>query len=139
MNAEGKLEIQEFKIEKNIPQYELNEDVEEIEKSLKKIEKSKEKVKKDDPRYEEKMVCRDYDILCGEKELSLAKLKAKKNMGIRVAKEAIKELEGMITFHKDNLRVFIDQLRNKVRKERIIPKQIQLENGDHTEPDEESK
>lgn len=133
MNAEGKLEIQKFKIEHNIPQYELNEDVENIENSIKKIKESKDKLDKKDPRYEEKVICHDYDVFCGLKELELAKLKAKKNMGARMANEAIAVLEGRIPIHKDNLKLFKDQIRNKTRKEPIIQEQIQLDEEEQIE------
>ena len=129
MNAKGKLEIQEFKIKYEIPKLELNEDVEEIEKSIEKIEKSKEELDKEDPRYEEKIICRDYDVLCGEKQLELAKLKVKKGMGARIANEAIDVLKGRVLICEGNLKVFNDQLKNKVRKELKVEEHIQLEEG----------
>lgn len=126
LSSEGKLEIQNFKINNNIPKYELNEDIENIEKSLEKIKKHRDELDKEDSRYEEKIICHKYDLFCGNKELELAKLKSKKNMGDRIARYAIDELEKAIVMHKHNLKVFKDQIRNKVRKERIVQEHIQL-------------
>lgn len=126
LSSEGKLEIQNFKINNNIPQYELNEDIENIEDSLEKIKEHRDKLDKEDSRYDEKLICHKYDLFCGERELELSKLKAKKNMGDRIARDAIDKLKEVIVMHKHNLKVFKDQIRNKVRKERIVPEQIQL-------------
>jgi len=133
MNVEGKLEIQKFKIKHDIAQLELKEDVEKIEDAIKKIKKSKEEIDKSGDRYNEKILCRDYDILCGEKRLELARFKIKKRMGSRISNEAIKTLENQIELHKHNLKVFTDQIRNKVRKERKIVKQIQLDEDTETD------
>lgn len=128
-NAKGKLEIQKFKIDHDIAQLELKEDMRSTEKSIEEIKISRDDLDKDNENYEELFLRHNYDILCGEKELKLVKLKIEKRMGSRASNEAIRMLEGTVKLCEDNFKVFADQIRNGVRKEIKELDHVQLDEG----------
>ncbi len=127
ISAEAKLEIQNYKIKKEIPQLEAKEELDKIEESLCKIKESIENLDKNDEKYEEKKLRMEYDLFCGEKEFEKAKYALEKRISMRLANKFIRKLEDECKLHKDNLKVFAEQVRTKKKKVPIYEKNIQLD------------